>query len=331
LAGVLLLDPTIKEGFPLWRGRRNWQTTPSVNNDAAPPPGPGGNSFFEDFLYYALKPELFTSGSSPDGFPPDDSPLDGSPPDGSPPDNQHSGSPGGQQSNIHVPIQALLQLICGEWLTVTDYIKARLCQIDWEIAFPEDFLEKRDIGTTLKKLHMWRRFVPLYREMLSETLNRVFHFSCHGMAIARTGGGDGGLNSCHCTNHGSEIPPPRPIDLYRQDFELVLSYVKEYQERIDRLTAVVTAAISIRDSERAIADNRNLGRLTWLATFFLPFSLIATTFCMQLDVTAMTVETVRWYFAVSLPLAAVSTALAIILSLPVVQKKLGIANYNTNP
>jgi len=305
LAGVLLLDPTIKEGFPLWRGQRNWQTTPSVSSKAPSPSGPRGNSFFEDFLYYAQKPELFTSGSSPDGSP-----------------------SSGQHSNIHVPIQALLQLICAEWLTITDYIKTRLCQIDWEIAFPEDFLEKRDIRMSLKKLHMWRRFVPLYREMLSETLDRVFHFPCHGMAIANTSGSSGGLKCCHCTNHGLEIRPPGPIDLYRQDFELVLSYVKEYQERIDRLSTVVTAVISIRDSERAMSDNRNLGRLTWLATFFLPFSLIATTFCMQTDVTNITVSTVKWYFIVALPLAAVITMLAIILSLPVVQKELGIAKYN---
>jgi CorA-like Mg2+ transporter protein len=155
--------------------------------------------------------------------------------------------------------------------------------------------------------------VPLYRDMLSETLDRVFHFPCHSIAIASTNSSSG-FNSCHCANRGSKVPLPGPIDLYRQEFDLVLSYIKENQERIDRLTNAVTAVISIRDSERAMSDNRNLGRLTWLATFFLPFSLIATMFCTQVNVTPMTMQTVKWYFAVSLPLAAVITSLAVVLS-----------------
>jgi hypothetical protein len=31
--GVLLLDPTVEGGVPLWRGRRNWYPTPDLNSE----------------------------------------------------------------------------------------------------------------------------------------------------------------------------------------------------------------------------------------------------------------------------------------------------------
>ncbi len=116
--------------------------------------------------------------------------------------------------------------------------------------------------------------------------------------------------------------------MYQHDFELVFSYMLECQQRIDRLTTVVVAAIGIGDSERASADNKNIGRLSWLATFFLPFNLIAAAFCMQPDVTVITYHTVWRYFAVAVPIAIAVTSIAVVLSAKRVQKLLKFGNYN---
>ncbi|PSR82099.1 hypothetical protein BD289DRAFT_371824 [Coniella lustricola] len=59
--------------------------------------------------------------------------------------------------------------------------------------------------------------------------------------------------------------------------------MEEYQTRIDRLTGVVTAVISIQDSRRGYKDNKNLSWLTWLATFFIPLSFVATMLSMTTD------------------------------------------------
>lgn len=310
-AGVILLDPTIKKGFPLWRGQRNWQAAPIVGKErlqALPlPSGPSGESLLEHFMYWAEDPKRLNLN----------------------PADSLSADPNKKAQNIHAPIQILLQLICAEWLTVADYIKARLCQIDWEIAFPESFIDgEHDINFPLKKLHMWRRFVPLYREMLSETLENVFRFSCH-RNVMKDFAAESHLCSCASRHaYGTEKLPPGAIAMYRDDFERALAQMKEYQERIDRLTNVVMASIGIKDSERAMSDNRNLGRLSWLATLFLPFSLVATTFCMQLDVSSITTETVKWYFITAVPLAAVVIGVATTLSLPRVQRFFKIANFN---
>jgi hypothetical protein len=144
LLGVLLLDPTIKEGTPLWYGYRNWEPTPGLR-DGTMPPGPPRDSLFNDFIYWAKKTN----------------PL-------------HAPSPNKPASIAHLPIQALLHLVCAEWLTIADYIRTRIGQIEWEVSIPVHFLNKGvGIDDALKKLHVWRRLVPLYREMLNDSLQRV--------------------------------------------------------------------------------------------------------------------------------------------------------------
>jgi Mg2+ and Co2+ transporter CorA len=63
-----------------------------------------------------------------------------------------------------------------------------------------------------------------------------------------------------------------------------------------------------------MSDNKKIGQLTWLATFFLPFNFIAVTFCMQLHVNQITEETVKWYFTISVPLAITTLVLALAVS-----------------
>ncbi|KAI0539507.1 hypothetical protein GGR58DRAFT_464564 [Xylaria digitata] len=223
--GILLLDPTIEEGFPLWRGHRNWTSMPSLKAlddqwDGNGPPVEA--SFFEDFVYWAQSPKVFNI------------------------------SPKTPAS--HVPALALLRLVCAEWLTLNQYIKTRLSQVDWEITHPKEFLTQTQIDTILKKLHTWRRLVPLYREMIFETKSTVFHSDSPGHEA------------------------PSDMDRYKDELSLILEQMEEYERRIDRLTTVVTSAISIMDSRRA-------ERLTRLATLFVPLSLVGTLFSMSGDIT----------------------------------------------
>ncbi|KAF4625606.1 hypothetical protein G7Y89_g12558 [Cudoniella acicularis] len=298
--GVLLLDPTIKEGQPLWYGYRNWEETPGVGTTEYPP-GPPRDSLYNDFIFWAKKTK--------------------------PPQYAKSHSSKKQTLPAHVPVETLLHLICAEWLTIADYIRTRIGQIEWEVSIPDHFLNKGiGIDEALKKLHVWRRLVPLYREMLSDTLQRVFHFPCHAHEIH-------GSNSCSCASHHNSsttntsasapaLGPPAPsknlnrqLISYSDDFTRVLSYMEEYQSRIDRLTSVVTAIISIDDSRRGQDDNRNVARLTWLATFFIPLSYMASLFSMQSDVSLL-VGTYKLYFETALPLAVVSLGLAWVLTMP---------------
>jgi hypothetical protein len=281
--GVLLLDPTIKEGTPLWYGYRNWEPTPGIR-DGTIPPGPPRDTLFNDFIYWAKKANPLNAPSS----------------------NKPA-------SIVHLPIQALLHLVCAEWLTIADYIRTRIGQIEWEVSLPVHFLNKGvGIDDALKKLHVWRRLVPLYREMLNDSLQRVFHFPCHTDGIDSP-------NPCKCALHKPAEPSKQgDINAFHADFTRALSSMEEYQKRIDRLTSVVTAIISIDDSRRGQDDNRNVARLTWLATFFIPLGYMASLFSMQSDISTLK-DTYRLYFETALPLAAGTLGVALILGLPSVQ------------
>ncbi|KAI0862607.1 hypothetical protein F4860DRAFT_512576 [Xylaria cubensis] len=234
--GVLLLDPTIKEGFPLWRGYRNWDPMPPARSATVEPNShvptltrgrhnpPIEASFFEDFMYWAQRPNVFFK------------------------------QPLNNASDVgYTPVVALLSLVCAEWLTLSEYIKTRLSQVDWEITHPKEFLTQNQIDTILRKLHTWRRLVPLYREMLTEAKLRMFHSDSPGFMTSNQ------------------------LNAYNIEFGLVLAQMEEYEERIDRLTAVVMSSISILDSRRT-------EHLTLLATLFVPLSLVGTLFSMSDDI-----------------------------------------------
>jgi hypothetical protein len=207
---------------------------------------------------------------------------------------------------------------------MSDYIKTRLCQIDVELVKPKMFAADKQIDHALEKLNLWRRFVPVYREMITETLEQVFHFPCHtekiSIATATTQVGNPSHNTvCACPLHETQ-PSLGSITAFREDFMRARLRMEERQSHVDRLTQIVTSVIQIEDRRRALKDAHNIGRLSWLATLFIPFSLVATPFCMQTQVTAIGIKTVQLYFATSLPLALVTILVAWALSLSRVQK-----------
>ncbi|KAI1823540.1 hypothetical protein F4861DRAFT_509771 [Xylaria intraflava] len=269
--GILLLDPTVKEGVPLWRGRRTLWPMPSyeaVNTESPPQQG----NFFEDFVFWAQQTNLYPN------FNTEDTPK------------------------ALIPMQVLLHLVGSEWLTMSDYIKTRITQLDWEIMKPEFFgLGKEGVTKMLQKLHMWRRLVPLYREMVGEAIRHVDQFSPRIQRCTAASGTSPTTEMPHMENETQ----PSSIESYRQDYSLVLSQLEEYQRRVDQLTSVVTAIISIENSQRSLQDNQNIGRLTWLATIFIPLSLIAGVLSIQPDIRQIDRYTFTVYFATSLPLAFV--------------------------
>lgn len=276
------MDPTVSKGFPLWRGHGNFHPVPwpAKNYPTEWPswksPSHGDatdRGLFEDFVYWAKQPGLsaFELGDAP---------------------------------KEHVPVLVLLHLVGSEWLTMCEYIKTRLNQIDMETIDPAHFSDKKHIDAALEKLHMWRRFIPLYREMVSETLQHVFNFSCPKFNRAQHASGEPSTTSCsHCPQTKASLQT-WDIKAYEEDYKLVLARLEEYQSRIDRLTSVVTAVMSVEDTRRAITDARNIGFLTWLATFFIPFGVFSGIFSMQ-KLEDLSLGTLRLYFAVTLPVVVV--------------------------
>ncbi|KAL7622951.1 hypothetical protein AAE478_006630 [Parahypoxylon ruwenzoriense] len=139
--GVLLIDPSITEGYPLWRGYRPFRNSPppSDNTIYEPPPR---TTLFDDLLFWIRQ----TSQRDINAI----------------------------EANPRAMAFRILHIICAEWLTLTRYITARLSQIEWEIEKPDFRRESTNFNTSLEKLHTWRRRLPLYRAMVADTRTKLF-------------------------------------------------------------------------------------------------------------------------------------------------------------
>jgi hypothetical protein len=250
--GIVLLDPTIKEGNPIWYDRANWLPPPSMEN-SSPPSITLSQSWYKDIVQMTKAYPWYEAAS-------------------------------GHAIEPQVLTAPAIHTICAEWLVVCEYVKSRLSQIEWELEMPNVFRSKGDaIDNSLTRLHTWRRQLPVFREMVTETIEN----SLPAAQRLTTAPHDAAAKAAAFAD----------IDA---DFTRILKALNELQDRVDRLTAIVTSEISIEDSRRGLEENHNLARLTWLATTFIPLTFVSGLFSMSEDVTALK-TTYGWYFAAAVP------------------------------
>jgi Mg2+ and Co2+ transporter CorA len=274
--GIILLDPTTSQGQPLWYDRTNWLPIPKMDD----PPSSAAkqsDSWYKDIVNMTKTFPWFEKSE-------------------------------GHEINPHVLAKPTLYTICAEWLVVCDYVKARLSQIERELEMPRLFRSKGDaIDKSLKRLHTWRRQIPIFKDMVTETLEHALPAAARltsSTPMASTApnsplsafGNRSMLTDTFVINFddltGYEDIVP--------DFRRVLVAVNVLQERVDRLTGIVTSEIGIEDSRRGLQENHNMARLTWLATIFIPLSFISSMYSMNEDITSLR-TTYGWYFCTSIP------------------------------
>ncbi|KAL8765973.1 MAG: hypothetical protein Q9209_007120 [Squamulea sp. 1 TL-2023] len=242
VTGILLVDPSITEGFSLWGDYNDFAPCPSIA-DELPPRQPRG-SIFEDAIYWLQQMSIQDI-----------------------------------ELTIQDPrllFQKSLYNVCAEWLTVLRYANTRLSQLEWEIEDPYLRDRQEDLSTTLDKIHSWRRRFPLYKTLVTETLNKVIRRDQFGYATSNS------------------------LLVLEKDFETILDELNQFHERAERIMSVVTAVMSIEESKKALQQNRSLARLTYLAVTFVPLSFVSSFFAMTEDVTKLT-QTFWVYFAVAIP------------------------------
>lgn len=204
---------------------------------------------------------------------------------------------------MSVLVRPVLRTVSAEWLVMAEYVRTRLGQIEWELGNPERFRSKGEvIDTSLRRLHIWRRLLQTFREMVSEVLEQSIPIAS---VILKVDGNSSDLG--HGQKEASRAE--KSLKDIKVDFKAIETSIIDLQSRLDRLTNVVTAAISIEDSHRGLEENRNLARLTWLATTFIPMSFVTGFFSMQSDISTMK-TTYGWYFLTAIPLTLIILALA---------------------
>lgn len=230
--------------------------------------GPNQATLLEDFIYWAQNPDGLTM--------------------------KHIGVNSISTSPLDTPVCAMLHLICAEWLTVTDYTHTRLNQIDWELTLS---MEAEDIRTKLmhanKRMHHWRRAIPLYRKMLSDTLVTVFREAPYVP----------GLSTARLPSALEKVLNTDAVNAYRSDVLLRLASMHDLQARFDKLSEVAAAAASTEESRSSNLVNQRLSNLTWIATTFLPLSLIAGLLSVQEDVKSLD-HSISYWARIAIPLTA---------------------------
>lgn len=255
---VLLMDPSITEGFPLWRGYRPFVNSPTPSEARASYPAREKKNVFDDLLFWIKH----MSREDLDSV----------------------------RNNPQVMAFRMAQIICAEWLTLSQYIMARLGQIEWELERPDFRKDSDDIDASLAKLHTWRRRLPLYTNMVADTKRKLFGSSGVGVVNVRVVGNGGEKGDC--------------MAQLRPDFDMVAKGLDELYERTERIATVATAVTAIEESRRAMEQNRSLGRLTYLAVIFAPLSFITSLLSMTDDVASLH-GTLRLFFSIAAPVSLV--------------------------
>ena len=140
VVGVLLLDPPIKSGFPIWGGYRQFGQDPSVHIPVKQSPRTSG---FEDTIYWISQLSEKEIQSIP--------------------------------QDPRILFKKPLFIVCAEWLTLLKYATTRLTQLEWEIENPDLRHQADGLNVTLSKLHSWRRRFPIFKTLVSEISSNVIH------------------------------------------------------------------------------------------------------------------------------------------------------------
>lgn len=204
----------------------------------------------------------------------------------------------------------MLHIVCDEWLTVTDYINARLEQIDMGLEFPIRFANKENesIQESLRRLHHWRRVVPVYRKRVSETISRINR----GPNAEEAGPMDSmfgpywTMKDCLDTDC---------VQSYKREFQLILKLLEEKQEKLEHLIGGALGIINVAEAMKSYSDNKHLHYLTWVATIFIPLNFVATMLSMATDPFQLGQSAQLWA-EVALPTGLLTVVLVALLRYP---------------
>ncbi|KAE9365214.1 hypothetical protein N431DRAFT_387264 [Stipitochalara longipes BDJ] len=139
--GVLLVDPTIDHGFPLWSGYGNFHPPPSLNTALERVTFPTYGNSVQEFLFWTL--------------------------------NRANTQPNTPPPSPDVLPSAFFTMIGAQWILMCEYINTRLGQVEWETELGLSHLYAQDFDHTLKTLLMWRRRLPIYHSFVERLISRL--------------------------------------------------------------------------------------------------------------------------------------------------------------
>jgi hypothetical protein len=268
--GIVLVDPTVTEGCPLWYGRGNWQPMPDhdvlwpVTNDL------NSASWFTDIVNATTTFPWFKDTVAP--------------------------SPTRPNLDLRAVVLPTLYTTCAEWHLVTSYITARLSQIEY--TFQGSLQNSAAIDQSLTQLDTWRRCVPLSIESVYDTLKVALPAAKRLTAPNNHDDADDALTDI--TTDFQEV---------LRTLTTLSTRIALLSDRLTAEMQLAAARESLAAARESLAESHNLARLTWLATIFVPLTFMSGLFSMTEDLGAIT-GTFKTYFSAAVPLVIVSLVFA---------------------
>lgn len=154
----------------------------------------------------------------------------------------------------------MYKLMLADWLNTLKYMTTMFGLLEWGFEKPHWSEDPSDIDKLLKKLSPWRRNVGYYQTMINDAIARLFPQIAASYPSPPTN-------------------PPSPaqgLHQLRSDFQNVKHLVDEHKARIGSIQTMATNAINTEEARRAVKQNKNLTRLTVLATTFIPLNFTSS-------------------------------------------------------
>ncbi|GAB1318327.1 ADP-ribose 1''-phosphate phosphatase [Madurella fahalii] len=276
--GVLLVDPHISEGQPLWKGYGSLDSRPSKRDF-----NPSSHCTPDTPLLLSLLTTISNL-----------SPLE----------LEKLASDPERITSYAYPF------VFAETLVVLQYTFTGLFQIEWQL----DSERKRTVEgleDALNSLHKWQRRLPFYvgwvRNSITALEGRYSLWASASLSLSamakrsehliRTDS----LATSNATSWQAGL---------KEDFVSLLEKLQSLQLRADKIMEMAVAIISVEESKKAMLESRNMGRITYLAFFFVPMSFITSFLSMNENISSRSAVVYVVFFAAAVPLSLLAMLLA---------------------
>ncbi|UNI22289.1 hypothetical protein JDV02_008190 [Purpureocillium takamizusanense] len=274
--GVILVDPHVDAGHPLWNGYGRLSSPPGLDD-----PEPDSRHLADMGLFEGLT-------STIGGLSAQDR-------------DRLAADPEHVTSHVY-------PFIFAEVLVTLEYSFTGLFQIEWLL----DSARTRKLDgleSCIDSLHKWQRRLPFYVEYIQDGITALEGRYHHALSDKGRGAGGAGAGA------GAAAAAVAASGCWqagvRRDLGSLLARLQVLQLRADKIMQMAVAIISIEETKRAMLESRNMGRITYLAFVFVPMSFVTSFLSMNEELSQRSAIVYCVFFAVAVPLSLVAVLLAL--------------------
>lgn len=270
IVAIMLVDPTVDEGYALWGGYRPFMNTPSMHAPDLDEP-PTHKTLFQDLIYWVR--------------------------------NMSNGEIAAIRKDPRSVAVPYLRLVLSDWRLVLKYMVTVLTKVELEFDKPHWAEGEVAVEEILKKLSPWQRNLPSYQSMIDEAIDRIFQFP----PVLHSEIGDKPAITAdepQSARMHTRRPKTGLLSLLH-DFRLVQQLMDKNHNRIKTIQTVVTNVTNAAEAKRAGNQNNNVLRLTLLGIFFLPMNFTTSFLSMSPNIGGST-QTIILFFEIGIPLTVLA-------------------------